>query len=160
MTTLDLQQICIRGVSSVFWSYLGSRGLFGRLLVRSLLSVPPDGRSGPDPGLTRLIKKHKTTEQTSHFRTLSDNEQTKQLVIILTHVQYQSKDFIQVNGKLLILTKHYIRKTFYKALQYTTTTHYNLTNKHKVDYHVSDNVNKNRKCMSFVKVELMAELLY
>lgn len=39
-----------------FLSYLGSLGLFGRLLVRSL-SVPPDGRSGPEPGLTRLIEK-------------------------------------------------------------------------------------------------------
>lgn len=50
-------------VKSVFFSiqfrilsYLGSRGLFGRLLVRSLISVPPDGRSGPEPGLTRLIR--------------------------------------------------------------------------------------------------------
>lgn len=37
-------------------SYFGSLGLFGRLLVRSLFSVPPDGRSGPEPGLTRLRK--------------------------------------------------------------------------------------------------------
>lgn len=48
-------------------SYLGSRGLFGRLLVRSRFSVPPDGRSGPEPGLTRLMKKKKII-----FRTLSD----------------------------------------------------------------------------------------
>lgn len=40
-----------------FFPYLGSRGLFGRLLVRSLLSVPPEGRSGPELGLTRLSEK-------------------------------------------------------------------------------------------------------
>lgn len=42
-----------------FLSYLGSRGLFGRLFVRSLLSVPTDGRSGPEPGLTLLTKINK-----------------------------------------------------------------------------------------------------
>lgn len=46
-----------RGTNThAFFSYLESRGLFGRLLVRSLLSVPPDGRSGPEPGLILLIK--------------------------------------------------------------------------------------------------------
>lgn len=47
-------------------SYLGSRGLFGRLLVRSLLSVPPDGRSSPEPGLTRLIDEKKNNKITQH----------------------------------------------------------------------------------------------
>lgn len=48
----------VAGVNThAFLSYLGSLGLFGRLLMRSLLSVPPDGRSGPEPGLTLLIKK-------------------------------------------------------------------------------------------------------
>lgn len=30
--------------------------------MRSLLSAPADGRSGPDPGLTRLIKQNKKKE--------------------------------------------------------------------------------------------------
>jgi len=56
-------------------SYLASRGLFGRLLVRSLLSAPTDGRSGPEPGLTRLMKRKnrgKKTEKTIFVRTLLD----------------------------------------------------------------------------------------
>lgn len=59
----------IHQVGGVFWSYLGSRGLFGRLLVRSLLSVPPGGRSGPEPGLTRLIKniKQESTSKLSQI---------------------------------------------------------------------------------------------
>lgn len=51
-----------------FLSYLGSRGLLGRLLVRSLLSVPPDGRSGPEPGLTRLIKRKQFFSEPSQMK--------------------------------------------------------------------------------------------
>lgn len=52
-------------------SYLGSRGLFGRLLVRSLFSVPTEGLSGPETGLILLINrarqdKHRHTSVTDH----------------------------------------------------------------------------------------------
>lgn len=75
---LDIWHLVYRRVGAhthSFLSYLGSRGLFGRLFVRSLLSVPPDGRSGPEPGLTRLFKAENepsTIEQTILFRAVSD----------------------------------------------------------------------------------------
>ncbi len=47
----------------------------------------------------------------------------------------------------------------YNALQYNNTAHYDLNNKHQVELYLSDSVNKNRKIISFVKVEFMAELL-
>lgn len=87
-----------------FQSYLGSRGLFGRLLVRSLVSVPPDGRSGPEPGLTRLKKKKKSaSKQNILFRTFSDEEATS------LQTQAQIRGVVDQNQSLcsIIIYVHY-----------------------------------------------------
>lgn len=76
-------------------SYLGSRGLFGRLLVRSLLSVPPDGRSGPEPGLIRLIvdkKKHNSNitqrpSNDSFQKSLDERDITEEIVHIFADMK-------------------------------------------------------------------------
>lgn len=60
-----------------FLSYFGSRGLLGRLLVRSLFSVPPDGRSGPEPGLIRLFKTCKKLQQLQKHNTYKTVQKVK-----------------------------------------------------------------------------------
>lgn len=65
LQVLVLDIICTYRVgelwANAFLSYLGSLGLFGRLLVRSLFSVP-------EPGLILLIKRTKKETKTFYFK--------------------------------------------------------------------------------------------
>lgn len=66
----------------------------------------------------------------------------------------------QFNSKQCFSRKVFlILRTPFSTLKCTTTTHYGLNNKHKVVDKV-DSANKNLKCVSFVKVKFMAELLH